>query len=264
MTRKSLIINANLLPATLEVVIQETEDAQSNIDLDTVIALEVANGQRPPTIRLWRDNASPGIVVSKRDIAGPLGQVAIDKVRDSGNHVFVRHTGGTAVPHTKGVLNVSIIFPRQAGSFTTDDYYRFLCKPQIDWLREYGVEADTGEVLGSYCDGLYNVIVGGKKLVGTAQSWRGGLAGMASRHPGYVLAHACMMVDVDLNWGMGLINQFYAWVGNDYRANPQTSTTLRTIAESFGVGLPTSSEAASKAFGSFLVDYFRNLGVQCI
>jgi octanoyl-[GcvH]:protein N-octanoyltransferase len=288
---EQLTMNTKLLPETMEILIAEADTPDENLELDTKIAMEVANGKRPATLRLWRDCEERGIVVSKKDVSGPHGQDAIEKVQKLGYHVYIRQTGGTAVPHARGVLNFSMMFPRSQKSGTTDDYYRLLCKPQIDWLLTYGIIAGTGEVEGSYCDGKYNVIVSGKKLVGTAQSWRGGLAGITSRHPGYILAHACIIVDVDLKWAMNLINQFYAWTDNPYRANPETSTTLKelvgkvsvpaaapgqvpvpasasapvfTTAQALGpVPIPESSAEAMQEFAMFLLPYYRGLGITC-
>ncbi len=262
MDNTTISINPKLLPSTVEVLIAESEKAEENIELDTKIAMEVASGKRPSTLRLWRDSTDLGIVVSKKDIAGPLGDLAIEKVKDLGYHVYVRQTGGTAVPHARGVLNLSMMFPRSPDSGTTDDYYRILCKPQIDWLHTYGITAGTGEVPGSYCDGRFNVIVGDKKLVGTAQSWRGGLAGMASRHPGYILAHACIMIDVNLEWAIRLINQFYEWTENPYRADALTSTTLKELASLTKAEVPVSSSDAMQEFSMFLLHYFRNMGIE--
>ncbi len=263
METTDISVSRKVLTDTLDVVILESEDAIENIELDANIAGDVASGKRPPTIRLWRHTKDLGIVVSKKDISGSLGENAIERVRSMGYQVYVRNTGGTAVPHARGVLNLSMMFPRNQQSGSTDDYYRTLCKPQIDWLSTYGIEAGTGEVPGSYCDGKYNVIVGGKKLVGTAQSWRGGLAGISSRHPGYVLAHGCIMIDVDLNWGMELINQFYTWVGNDYRTDVSTSTTLRELGKETNIPTPASSGEAMREFALFLTNYFQDFGISC-
>jgi octanoyl-[GcvH]:protein N-octanoyltransferase len=263
MDEDALTMDTKLLPETIEVLIAEADTPEENLELDTKIALEVANGKRPPTIRLWRDCDVPGIVVSKKDVSGPHGSDAMEKVEGLGYHVYVRQTGGTAVPHARGVLNLSMMFPRRPDSGTTDDFYRILCKPQIDWLSTYGIHAGTGEVPGSYCDGKYNVIVSGKKLVGTAQSWRGGLAGMASRHPGYILAHACIMIDVDLEWAIHLINQFYEWTDNPYRADALTSTTLKELAQKAETRVPQTSTEAMQEFATFLLHYYRDLGLSC-
>lgn len=242
----------------LQIVVEEAEDPQQNVDLDEVLAAEVANGSRPETIRLWRHADVPGLVVSRKDIAGAKGAFAIAEMKRMGVPIFVRRTGGTAVPHTRGVLNISMMFKRSAKKqWTTDTYYRLLCQPLLAWLQTFDMVATTGEVPGSYCDGSYNVIVDGRKLVGTAQTWRGGLAGVSSRHPGYILAHACMTVEVDLAWSMKVINHFYEAVGDPYRVHNHTSITLNEALlthrhESFG----QNSNLAMSSLQQFLYQYY--------
>lgn len=158
--------------------------------------------------------------------------------------VVIRNTGGTAVPQGPGVVHISYLFPRDRRPVTTDAYYRILTQPLIAWLETIGLEAYTGALPGSFCDGTYNVLVNGQKLVGTAQAWRGGLAGMASQRPGYVLAHACLVVDVDIQQALAQINRFYQLSGNPYRVDAQTFTTLRTLAPDEFKGM-TAAEAAT-------------------
>jgi octanoyl-[GcvH]:protein N-octanoyltransferase len=215
-------------PARLEIEwIDDVEHPQANMDLDPQLGTDVASGRRPPLIRLWRAAKHRGIGVSRKDVATEAGQRAMQSLIQDGYSVVVRQTGGTAVPQGEGVLHVSYLFPRLPYTVTTDDYYRMLCGPIIEWLGTHGCRATTGELPGSYCDGKYNVLVNEQKLVGTAQAWRGGLAGMKSARPGYILAHACIVVDVDMEWATGLINRFYEEAGNPYRVDASTSTTLR-------------------------------------
>lgn len=254
-----LRLTDGVLPEAIEVgIMEDHSDARHNLELDEAIAQEVAAGHRPAVARLWRHSPTVGLVVSHRDVAGQQGDQAITKLREMGVEVFVRSTGGTAVPHGLGVLNFSLLFPRTKAAVTTDMYYRLLCQPMISWLEHLGIEATTGEVPGSYCDGTYNVVVAGKKLVGTAQTWRGGLAGTASRHPGYVLAHACIMVDVDLAWTTQTINAFYGATGNPYEVVLSTSTTLNDV---FRTATPPqsslTSEQAMVHFETYLRHYFQ-------
>lgn len=221
----------------------------------------MGRGERRPTIRVWRHADVQGLVVSRRDVAGDAGQRAMQVMRDRGWSVFVRPTGGTAVPHGRGVLNLSLLLPRTREKATTDDYYRLLCGSLIAWLSSLGLKAATGEMPGSYCDGNYNVIVDGKKLVGTAQAWRGGLAGTASRHPGYVLAHACVMIDVDLAAALSAINTFYVEVGNPYRVDPATSTTLVERLRAHGIAEAFTAEQAQRSLADFLHRYYESLGI---
>jgi octanoyl-[GcvH]:protein N-octanoyltransferase len=256
---KESIDERGLLPEELEFTFLEALDnGQYNTDLDIQLGQAVAHGEAKPLVRLWRSAHAPGIGVSKKDVASPAGRAAAEALRAEGWDVVVRQTGGTAVPQGDGVLHLSFILPRQSAGATTDAYYRLLCKPLLAWLGEYGLAASTGELPGSYCDGTYNVLVGGRKLVGTAQAWRGGLAGLASRHPGYVLAHACITVDLDIGAAIDQINHFYALAGQDYRVQPDTSVTLRQLLPERLSGADAADNAKSVALelASFIRQYY--------
>ncbi|MCL6592942.1 MAG: ligase [Alicyclobacillus sp.] len=217
-----------LWPQNVEVVWFEDPDDQANTDVDAALGEAVGRGDRPPVVRVWRSARRLGIGVSRKDVATPAGQQAAEQLRALGLTVVVRQTGGTAVPQGPGVVNVSYIFPRPAAA-TTDAYFRLLCAPLMAWLATWDLAAETGPLPGSYCDGQYNILVNGQKLVGTAQAWRGGLAGVQSTRPGYILAHACLVVDADMAVCCEHINRFYEWAGQDYRVMPETATTLRTL-----------------------------------
>lgn len=220
----------SLMPQTVALNAQENwQHPEDNILLDDVLAREVARGERLPTIRVWRHAPKQGLVVSKRDVASANKADIYREMMHVGWPIIVRPTGGTAVPHGEGVLNLSLLFPRVHQTATTDAYYRLLCGFLIGWLDELGLKGVTGALPGSYCDGNYNVLVDGKKLVGTAQAWRGGLAGIKSRHPGFVLAHACIVIDVNLELATKAMNQFYTVAGDSYRVDASTSTTLRRL-----------------------------------
>ena len=205
------------------------EDPARNMERDATLGQMVAEGDRPPTIRLWRSGIAPGIAVSARDVAGPRGEAARQALLREGIDVVVRQTGGTAVPQGEGVLHVSWLWPRTRVSVSIDAAYQLLCHPLVGWLQALGVEATIGPLPGSYCDGRHNVLASGRKLAGTAQAWRGGLAGVASARPGYVLAHACLMVDVDFAQATAWINHFYEEAGDAYRVDPGTSVDLRHL-----------------------------------
>lgn len=251
-----------LMPQTIELNTGEYwENAERNILLDDEWAREVGAGVRAPTVRVWRHAAVQGLVVSRRDVAGENGSDAMALMAKQHWPIFVRPTGGTAVPHGSGVLNLSLLLPRTREKASTDTYYRLLCQPIIDWLEHLGLTASTGDMPGSYCDGNYNVIARGKKLVGTAQAWRGGLAGTASRHPGYIVAHACIMIDVNLEEATQAINRFYEAVGDPYRVDASTSTTLQRCLRDLD-GTTTYTAAMAQAdFSRFLQKYYLAQGV---
>ncbi|RIV18345.1 ligase [Alicyclobacillaceae bacterium I2511] len=209
--------------------LDDVDHSQANQDLEQELGEQVGRGDRPPLVRIWRSGGRLGIGLSRRDLAMGAGEHAAAALRHQGCDVVVRQTGGTAVPQGPGVIHLSYLFPRTRSSGTTDGYYRLLTAPLRTWLHNLGVSAVTGPLPGSYCDGSYNLLVRDQKLVGTAQAWRGGLAGVHSTRPGYILAHACMTVDVDLAWATQQMNQFYEQSGQPYRVHLQTSVTLRQV-----------------------------------
>lgn len=249
-----------LMPNEIDLHIAERfDDPLQNILLDDAFAKEVSTGVRRPTVRVWRHAPVRGLVVSKSDVAGERGKQAMAHMNARGWPVFVRSTGGTAVPHGEGVLNLSLLLPRQMEKASTDAYYQLLCQPIVDWMEHLRLAASTGDMPGSYCDGNYNVLVGRQKLVGTAQAWRGGLAGTASRHPGYVLAHACIVVDFDMARAVDAINQFYEEVGDAYRVDVSTTTTLAQVAATSGAHWTALD--AELSLSRFLQTYYEAQGV---
>lgn len=245
---------------------EDRDNPEQNILLDDVFARAVARGERLPTIRVWRHAPQRGLVVSKRDVSGSNADAAVAEMTKSGWPIIVRPTGGTAVPHEDGVLNLSLLLPRVHQTATTDAYYRLLCGLLIEWLTFLGLRGTTGELPGSYCDGNYNVLVGGQKLVGTAQAWRGGLAGTKSKHPGFVLAHACIVIDVNLHDVTKAINQFYRLAGNAYRVDESTSTTLRMLLTQHDIppANATTSAWAKESLQTFVASYLANRNVAVI
>lgn len=135
--------------------------------------------------------------------------------------VLVRCTGGSCVPQGPGVINFSVVHPKLK-AWTLDDGYRLLCEFLKYFLASYGLAASFGEVPGSFCDGRYNLQIGGKKLVGTAQRWAGG-----SRENAAVLAHACLLVDLDLGEATEKINTLYRLCDNPLQFTVEACTTLR-------------------------------------
>ncbi|MBX6351884.1 MAG: ligase [Thermoflavifilum sp.] len=226
----------------------------------------VGAGTCPPLIRLWRAAHAPGIGVSRKDVAHPAGEAARRQLMEEGLSVVVRDTGGTAVPQGDGVLHVSYIFPRPRARATTDTFYRLLCGPMVDWLQTLGLMAGTGALPGSYCDGTYNVLVSGRKLVGTAQAWRGGLAGLSSRHPGYVLVHACITVTADMATMSGWINRFYMLSGQSYRVDPALAVTLDELSAGpwRGTDAAEAARMAGERYAEHLTAWLTSQGVRVV
>lgn len=167
---------------------------------------------------LWQ--APQCLIVTRKDMRLPHYQSACEQLAAEGWPVYVRDSGGTAVPHGAGILNLSLLLPRT----TTDlgHYYQLLGAPLLALLADYGLQGGYDFVPGSFCDGQYNLVIGGRKITGTAQRW----LAPAQDHGGAVLAQAMLLVAGDLDEGTRMASRFYELAGGELRFLPGTSTTL--------------------------------------
>ena len=167
---------------------------------------------------LWQ--APQCLIVTRKDTHLPRYQAACEQLAAEGWPVHVRDSGGTAVPHGAGILNLSLMLPRT----TTDlaHYYRLLGAPLLALLGEYGLEGSYDFVPGSFCDGQYNLVIGGRKVTGTAQRW----LAPGRDHDGAVLAQAMLLVAGDVDEGTRMASRFYELAGGELRFLPATSTTI--------------------------------------
>jgi len=141
------------------------------------------------------------------------------------HRVQVRSSGGGVVPLGPGLLNLSLVWraPGDAGAPAgTVAIYAALCALIAGALEGLGIASSPRCVEGSFCDGRYNLAVAGRKLAGTAQSWRR-VAGVP-----VVLAHAVIVVDADPQAVTEAVNAFERDLGSArrYRAEALTSVAL--------------------------------------
>ena len=175
-------------------------------------------GDGEPRALLWQGPQC--LIVTRKDTRLPRYQAACEQLAAEGWPVHVRDSGGTAVPHGAGILNLSLMLPRT----TTDlaHYYRLLGAPLLALLGEYGLEGSYDFVPGSFCDGQYNLVIGGRKVTGTAQRW----LAPGQDHSGAVLAQAMLLVAGNVDEGTRMASRFYELAGGELRFLPGTSTTL--------------------------------------
>lgn len=192
-------------------VLDELDGETGPLDyaMEEAVGEAVARREVPATLRIWQ--GPQALVVAKKDIRTPRALQAAQMMKQVDWPVYVRQSGGTAVPHGPGTINLSLFLPRPRDiRWNIDDIYRMLGLPLIRMLdRTFDLSAYFGEVPGSFCDGRYNVVVGGKKIVGTSQIWKGGPAGLVSHRPGYILAHATLLTQVDRERVVSALNAFY-------------------------------------------------------
>ena len=208
------------------VVLDEPEvtSAKEAVDRDAELGRAAGNDQRPPTYRIWENRQC--LVVTPREERLPGFDKASRASSAGGWPVVTRESGGTAVPHARGILQTSILVPQhRLGPHALEAIYRALCDPVRAALAGIGVDAGYGEVPGSFCDGRFNLVANGRKIAGTSQRWRGGLP--PSRKPGgYVIAHMVLFVDADMTAATEAVNRFYRNAGEDASFDPRAVITV--------------------------------------
>ena len=195
------------------------DDSARRSTFDERLLGHVISGERGPCLCINR--APQCLVATVRESRMSNFEASCQVLAAQGWPVIVRCTGGSCVPQGPGVINFSMIHPKLRG-WNLDDGYRLLCDFLTHFLASYGLSATTGESPGSFCDGRYNLQVGGQKLVGTAQRWAGG-----NRKQAAVLAHACLLVDMDLVKATEKINSLYRLCGHPQQFKAESCTTLR-------------------------------------
>ncbi|WP_170386481.1 lipoyl protein ligase domain-containing protein [Ruegeria atlantica] len=121
--------------------------------------------------------------------------------------VFTRPTGGGAVPQGSGIVNLAIAFTAPRG-FTINDGYRLITGIIREGLGSTGNRLATGPTPTSFCDGDWNLSLGGKKVVGTAQRWKP-LGETNTR----ILAHALILTRGSVEPGARAVDAFNADLG---------------------------------------------------
>jgi lipoate-protein ligase A len=170
-------------------------DGATNMAVDEAVGTLVAEGASPPTIRFY--SWSPATLSLGKN--QPLSEVNLEACRAAGYHVVRRPTGGRAVLHAREItysVAAPPSDPRLAGGVL--DAYRRLSLGLIEGLRLLGIqveqagpEARAGDDVSAACfevPSAYEISVGGKKLIGSAQR----------RTQGFVLQHGAIPLGGDV------------------------------------------------------------------
>lgn len=212
-------------------------DPAFNFALDRAIAEHVGRGEAPPTVRLWR----PGrcLALGRFETRLPRFEEAIRHVKAQKIAVIKRLSGGGAVWQDEGYLNFSVIAPNEA--LGVPEAYKRFSQGVILGLQALGVECAFGHIEGAFCDGPYDLTVGGKKLVGTAQVQK----------RDFIIVHGTMLVAPDLDETLGKIQEFYERAGSPLHLRREVLTSL---AAELGraVSIEELIEALCKGFRSSL------------
>lgn len=217
--------------------------------MDETLLTEFADleeGTSPAVIRVWQNQTC--LVVSRADTRLPQFELARAQLLQEGVPVVVRGSGGTAVLHGEGVINVSLIY-RCEGGFRVESSYRMLCEWVASALNRMGIVATHGSVAGAFCDGRFNLIAGGKKIAGTAQKVRRTARGLA------VLSHMSLLLSAEPEAYVGLLQKFYRRSGCDRVLDPQAVTS---VAELLSVNENRSATLGTKLQQRFVTSLYQS------
>jgi len=203
------------LPARFE---SASGDPQAMIDADF---LPLPEGMAAE-FRIWSN--SHCIVASRSQTVRPEFGAARAMSERAGWPVVMRRSGGTAVVHRPGILNVSIRrrVPLDSPRWMSQGYDAFLAH-LIQALELLAVDCDAGEVPGAYCDGRFNLRVGGRKLAGTAA--HSGLR-EGSR---ICLFHAAIVLCSSIHEDIAAIEEFESALGAEQRYDPAAHVSLAQL-----------------------------------
>lgn len=200
------------------------DDPAFGYALDTAIAEHVARGRVPPTLRIWR----PGrcLALGRFDTRLPRYREAVARLRAQGVWVLRRPSGGQAVWQDENFVNVSLIVPVPQGRrLGIPEAYRAYLAGVQRGLSFLGVETEFRRVEGAFCDGPYDLAVGGRKLMGTAQIQKRGV----------VVVHGTMPVWGGIPETIRWVSRFYAQAG---QPTPLREETMVTLAELLDRAIP--------------------------
>lgn len=128
-----------------------------NLALEEALARSKSLGS-PSTIRIWTD---PRAVVVGR-FQEVVAEVDIDLCEENNIQIARRFTGGGAVFHDEGNLNLTIVTPRQTG-IPLAKFYEINCRVILNLLDQLGVKS-------SYVP-PNSIEVSGKKISGSAAAF---------------------------------------------------------------------------------------------
>lgn len=223
-----------------------------NMAIDEAIMFSVAEGEAPPTIRLYGwDPFCVSIGYAQR----MRKEVDVEACRAKGIDYVRRPTGGRAILHGDE-LTYSLIVPEAdpcVSGGIVESYRRF-SMGLLEGLRELGVAAVEADVLrgrlqekSAACfdaPSHYEVTVGGRKLIGSAQM----------RRRGIVLQHGTLPLQGDVTRIMDYLRFDSEAQRAALRAELKKKAT--SLEEALGKVIPFEEVAAALAKG-----FARSLGI---
>jgi len=211
-------------------------DPYVNMAIEEAVMRAVGAGQAPPTLRLWQ-NHNAVVIGYFQDAAE---EVNLEACRQSGTAVVRRITGGGAVYHDRGNLNYALSIPLHDPRVPANVLasYHLLCQGLIEALAELGLDAEYAPI--------NDIVVGGRKVSGTAQA----------RRWGAVLHHGTLLLHLNVETMARVLN-----VKQEYLRSKGVDDVRQRIATLEQLGRPCTLEQAKTAL---VRGYGQTLGVDFV
>ncbi|WP_375739715.1 biotin/lipoate A/B protein ligase family protein [Pseudomonas boanensis] len=197
---------------------------EAGLEAERQLLDAVHTGEEERGLLFWRPS-DRALVMPRRFSRLPGFLVADIGCAALGWPIALRDTGGEPVPQSPAVLNVALAYAlpvEDDEQARIEHAYLGLCEPICQWLRELGLVPGLGEVPGAFCDGRFNVTLGRRKLVGTAQRWRRRAAGGRL----VVLVHGAILLEDERETMVDVVNRFYQGCGLDQRCRATSHVAL--------------------------------------
>lgn len=207
--------------------------------IDQAIAMACAAGESPPTLRFYQWQP-PAVSLGRHQ---PVAEIDLAAAQAHGYEVVRRSTGGRAILHTDELtysVAGSAEEPRLQGGVM--DAYLCLSNALVEGLHNLGLAADkaaadvrAGSDVSAACfetPSAYEITVGGRKLIGSAQS----------RRARYILQHGSLPLVGDLT---RLIDLLVLSETEAARLRTQLAAHACTLAQALDV----DEQAEAVAFG---------------
>ncbi|HIY57427.1 MAG TPA: lipoate--protein ligase family protein [Candidatus Tetragenococcus pullicola] len=140
----------------------------------TDILIEYAGEKKQPILHFWE--CENFFILGMKDTRVPDFSEGIQTIVKNGYTPVIRNSGGLGVICDRGVLNLSLIFPKEALETIDHSYEKMYHLIQRVFPE---LTIDAFEIENSYCPGRFDLSVNAKKIAGLSQRRvKGGIAVM--------------------------------------------------------------------------------------
>ena len=183
--------------------------------LAETVAMSVVESARPA---LLLRSQSPYILLGPKDRHLPRLDDGVAWLRAQGFPVFFRLGGGSAVLLDGQCVSFAVIRPCRDLTSWRKNFYD-LTEGVVRGLKRLDIAAEFGEAEGSYCPGMYDLVVDGRKVAGIAQAIR----------RGYAMVSGMLLVHQDPVRTTAVIQEFYERAGSDRQFRATAVTRLDAL-----------------------------------